>query len=183
MCNDLILSIGEKFKAARKTKKLTLKQLSQQSGLSIGYLSNLENNVCSPTLENMQNICAVLGVSLMEILEGFQPQRLVVKKEERTTIFSIKNVVRYDSITYGDGKMDGLYITLFPKCNYDKSNWRHTYDEIGLVLSGSMDIRIDDEIFHLSEGDSFYINAYTNHSLSNPSDCMCESYWVKQGSK
>ncbi len=171
--------VGGKLRNLRKKKKMTLKQLSEKTEMSIGYLSNLERDACSPTLENIQKICGIFGVSLNELLEENVEDRTVIRRGERKVIFEKENAVCYESIVFGEGQLEGLCITLEPHTKYDASNWVHNYDEIGLILEGSMEIRIEKEYHHLNKGDAFYIKAKTNHSLSNDTDLRCISYWVK----
>ncbi|WP_195269571.1 helix-turn-helix domain-containing protein [Eubacterium sp. 1001713B170207_170306_E7] len=171
--------IGGKLRDLRKKNKLTLRQLSEAAELSIGYLSNLERDACSPTLENIQKICGILDVSLNELLEENVENRTVIRKKERKVVFEKEDAVCYESVVFGEGLMEGLCITLEPHTKYDASNWVHNYDEIGLILEGSMDIRIEKEYHHLNKGDAFYIKAKTNHSLSNDTESRCVSYWVK----
>ncbi|MEG0376932.1 MAG: helix-turn-helix domain-containing protein [Eubacterium sp.] len=171
--------IGTKLRNLRKEKKITLKQLSEATNLSIGYLSNLERDACSPTLDNIQKICGELGISLSTLLEEHTQNRTIIRKNERKIIFEKENAVRYESIIFGDDLPEGLCITLEPNTKFDASNWVHNYDEIGLILEGSMEIRLNNDSFHLDEGDAFYIKAKTNHSLSNTTNKRCISYWVK----
>lgn len=171
-------NIGDKVKNARKAKKLTLKQLAEKTKLSIGYLSNLERGLCSPTLDNLQSVCGAMGVSLISLLSGETEPRIIIRKGERELLLDKPDGIRYESVNYGDDRLSGLCITLQPKCSHN-TTWFHNYDEIGIVLSGSMQIRIDDQIYQLEAGDSFYIKANTKHSLGNASDLPCESYWVK----
>ena len=49
--HDTVDEIGNKIRGIRKEKGITLKQLSERTGLSIGYLSNLERDSSSPTLD------------------------------------------------------------------------------------------------------------------------------------
>ncbi len=65
--ND-IQKIGYSVRAHRRDKGMTLQQLSDISGLSIGYLSNLERNANSPTLVNLQKICDALEISFYSLL-------------------------------------------------------------------------------------------------------------------
>lgn len=171
-------NIGDKVKKTRKAKKLTLKHLAEKTGLSIGYLSNLERGLSSPTLDNLQLVCGAMEVSLISLLSGETEHRIIIRKEERELLLDKPEGIRYESVNYGDDKLGGLIITLQPKCTHD-ANWFHNYDEIGIVLSGSMQIRIEDQTYHLETGDSFYIKANTRHSLGNSSGAPCQSYWVK----
>lgn len=78
--------IGDRFKELRKEQNLTLKELSEKTGLSIGYLSNLERNISSPTLEYMQRICEILGVSITDLLIPQKQEHIIVRKADKITI-------------------------------------------------------------------------------------------------
>lgn len=66
--------IGKRVAYFRKVKNMTLKDLSERSGISKGYLSQLENGlVRNPSLDTLQRLAGALGVHLLEIL-GVEPQ-------------------------------------------------------------------------------------------------------------
>lgn len=175
----MINNVGTRLRNIRKKKGMTLAALAEATGLSVGFLSNLERDLCSPTLENIQRICAVLDISLIKLLESKNWEGNVIRAEEREIIFEQKDLIRYESVNFGPGKLDGLVIVVDPHCEYEKV-WTHAYDEIGLVLDGELTISIDEEEFQLHQGDAFYIEAMTKHNLSNHTDQPCSSYWVKQ---
>lgn len=59
---------SNKIKKYRKEKGLTLKEVSEKSGISIGYLSHLEKGSRNnPSKEVMENIAIVLNKSIPEI--------------------------------------------------------------------------------------------------------------------
>ena len=153
------MCIRDRIRGIRKEKGITLKQLSERTGLSIGYLSNLERDSSSPTLDNMQKICGVLEVSLIELLDDKKPYKTVIRKNERKVVYYREGKVCYESIKFGSELLDGLVITLEPHSQYDSKNWVHNYDEIGLVLEGEMYISIEGERIEIREGDAFYIKA------------------------
>ena len=45
--------IGEKLRQHRKRFGYTLQELSKKTNLSVGYLSNIERDAASPTLETL----------------------------------------------------------------------------------------------------------------------------------
>ena len=51
------MKLGEKIKTIRKNKDYTLKQLSEITGLSIGFLSNIKRDLNSPSINKIQQIC------------------------------------------------------------------------------------------------------------------------------
>jgi len=176
---NFLTKVGKKLRYLRKQGDWTLKQLAKETDLSIGYLSNLERDITSPTLDNIQRICGTLGISLQELLDEDTEEKTVIKKEERKIIFEREDSICYESIHFGEDRLEGLCITVGPHTKYDTTNWIHNYDEIGLILEGSMVIRIEETYHTLNEGDAFFIKANTNHSFSNESANRCISYWVR----
>lgn len=80
------MKLGEKIKAIRKKLGYTLQELSEKTELSIGFLSNIERDLNSPSISNLQQICQALNVNLMEILDNTLNLSPVTKKEEREEI-------------------------------------------------------------------------------------------------
>ena len=56
--------IGNRVKEERLKRKLTLKQLSEQVGLSIGYLSQVERGYGTLSLNALKNLSSVLGIEM-----------------------------------------------------------------------------------------------------------------------
>lgn len=67
--------IGKKIKELRISKDLTLKDLSEQTELSIGYLSQLERGLTSPAISSLQSIAQVLGIHLSYFLH--YPRKII----------------------------------------------------------------------------------------------------------
>ena len=54
--------LGEQIRNIRKSRDFTLKALAQQTGLSIGYISQIERNLTDPSLSTLRKISAALDV-------------------------------------------------------------------------------------------------------------------------
>ena len=63
--------IGSKIKKYRKEKKYTLKNLSEQTGLSIGFLSQLERGITTIAIDSLANVADVLGVEMISLKATF----------------------------------------------------------------------------------------------------------------
>ena len=59
-----LMNIGKKLRALRIKRGLTLEELASRSELSKGFLSQLENDVTSPSISTLEDITEVLGISL-----------------------------------------------------------------------------------------------------------------------
>lgn len=60
----MIDDIGKKIKKLRTNKKLTLKELSEKTNLSIGFLSQLERGLTTVAIDSLTKIAKELDVSL-----------------------------------------------------------------------------------------------------------------------
>ena len=60
-------AIGAKVKILRIGKEMTIKQLSEACGLSVGFLSQFERGISSIAIDSLETIANVLGVPLSEL--------------------------------------------------------------------------------------------------------------------
>lgn len=67
---EVYLSIGENLKLIRKQKKQSQTLFAKSLGISRTYLSDLENDRKSPSIETVTKIADKLNVSTMYLLEG-----------------------------------------------------------------------------------------------------------------
>ncbi len=60
--------IGKRIQKARQEKGITQEKLAERVGISIVYLSKIENGRVYPTLEMLSNICTELDMDLAQVL-------------------------------------------------------------------------------------------------------------------
>ncbi len=168
----MLASIGPQLRTIRKAKALTLKQLSERSGLSIGYLSNIERDLTSPTISTLFDLCKVLGVDMSAFLEPFSTKEHILRKRDRETVFYFEpSKAKYEAISPKDSKLKGYCITIEPEGvsggTADREPHSHSNDEIGVILQGTLELTIGNQTYFLEEGDTFCIEANTPHSYKN----------------
>ncbi len=172
------MKLGNKIKAIRKSKDYTLKQLSDKTGLSLGFLSNIERDLNSPSISNLQQICYALEVNLMEILSDETQEKPITRVEEREEIFNNdKTALKVERLLSGKESLNGIAITIKEKGSFHELSWGHDYDEIGIVVKGELEIELDKTLYHLYEGDSIFIKQNTPHRYRNPDDSLSTVYW------
>lgn len=173
------MTLGERIKKYRKKMDYTLKELSDITDLSVGFLSNIERDLNSPSISNLQQICQALNVNLMEILDENASDSPVTKVEQRQEIFSnSKSQVKVENIIVGKNSINGIVITIEHKSEqYGDMSWGHAYDEVGVVINGELEIELDKEKYNLKEGDTIFIKSFTPHRYRNPIDDKSVVYW------
>lgn len=175
-----IYEIGKHIKKRRKEKGFTIKSLSEYTGLSVGYLSNLENGINSPTLENLSKICEALDSRITDMITDEVPGKTVIRK----TDWKIDDYPEYNQqVTVIDFKRDNqIYeiITINPGKVGETPGWRHMYNETCTVIQGVLTVKMEGTIYYLEQGDSIYIPEKHKHAIYNEADEPCISYWVYQ---
>ena len=78
--------LGAAVKELRKARALTLKDLAAGSGLSIGYLSQIERDLATPSIKALHDIARVLGVTISwffpETDHGTESERRYIVRAE-----------------------------------------------------------------------------------------------------
>jgi len=65
-------SLGNVIRDRRKGQKLTLQQMSDRTGVSLGYLSQIELGKNSASIETLYRICLALGMKMSDLFTAIQ---------------------------------------------------------------------------------------------------------------
>ena len=171
--------IGKKIRYYRKQVNLTLQEISSRTGLSVGYLSNLERDLTSPTFDNLCSICAAMSINVVDLIMNTLSYEPHIKKNERKTIYSRDYRFIYEYTTDLNLDMQGICMTLDTDYYGTEVSWGHDTDEYGSVTEGSLAFEVNGEIYILEEGDTIYIKAGTPHKWHKNTEGRCVSYWTK----
>lgn len=176
--------IGNVLRKVRQEKDLTIRELAELTGLSIGFISNLERDINSPTIGSLAKICQALDTNIVNLLQSnSQPEKNIARKEERNIIYSSKeSKTTYELLFPQTKNLRPVIVTTEPGGNYGEMPLGHKGDEFCIILEGTLEITLDDETHILHEGDSIYINAFVPHKYRNAGKEKCVSLWVSQGS-
>jgi len=169
------IKIGANIKNIRKNKKLTIQELSEMTGLSIGFLSQVERDINSPTIKNLQKICQALDLDITQLLAENNKGNICVRKNERRSLFTYDEHLQYDLTSENGWGISGVMVTV-TKNNDLNESYRHMSDEHLLLLEGTLEVEVGDATYVLNEGDSLYIEAGCYHSFKSLSDkCVFHS--------
>lgn len=173
------MEISEKIKNLRKDRNLSIKELSEKTGLSVGFISNLERNINSPSIANLQLICKVLDISLIDLLKEEREPVTILKSENRTLLFtSNKEGTRYYNLIPDNSELSGSCVVISPKYTSENTRWSHSHDEVGIIIDGELEINLSNKkIYKLKKGDSIYIKKNTPHKYRNPGSIPAVTHW------
>ncbi|NLZ55004.1 MAG: cupin domain-containing protein [Thermoanaerobacteraceae bacterium] len=170
-------SLGKRIREIRKNKNITLQELSEKTGLSIGFLSKVERDLNSPNLANLYKICQVLHIQINDLLEEKKEYDICVKKADRRVIYEYKGILKNEAATEGDRLIKGTILTMISDVEHHSAG--HFYEELGIVLQGSCQFIINGKKYVLEKGDTIYIEANTPHDFKKLSEEECITFWAK----
>lgn len=160
------MDIGGKIRAIRKKKKITITQMCEETGLSKGFISNVENNNTSPSITTLQTIASFLGVPLPYLLLEKNQHMKVVKKDERG--HSSYNGLAVEHLA-SKGGLRMMIVEFPPDSSMGEPNV-HEGEESHLVLKGKILAEQGEDSMILEKGDSFSWNASVPHFVKNIGD-------------
>src|SRR5690606_34935712 len=77
------LKVGQKIREARKRRRLTLQRVAEATGLSIGFLSQVERDITTPSLSSLVTIAKVLDLPVSAFLQQPEIPSAVSRREGR----------------------------------------------------------------------------------------------------
>ena len=164
------LELGKRIKLLRVARGLTLKDLEERGGISATHVSEIERGRASPTVGAFGRIAQALGVRPATLLEPGVVQRVTVTRASDRPGLSVQwSAATLESLTTPvPGANVGAQIMTLPLGLEPALEHRHEGEEWVTVLSGAVEIRIEDETYEVREGDSLHFRADRLHSYVNP---------------
>ena len=173
------MNLGETLKKIRKQKNVTLQKLSELTGLSIGYLSNIERDNTSPTLDYLSKICSALNADITEIVaESTKNSSAHIKSTDFKEVFVYANNTGISHSVAGEFFSFRCMKTTFESECFDAETiWGHDTDELGIVTKGILLLEMNGTAYEVEENELILVPANTPHKYSKLGDGSCEVFW------
>lgn len=171
--------IGGKIKLIRKSYNITLKELANRTGLSVSFLSNIERNTASPTLEHLQLLCNALEVDMLTLLQETMSFSPVTRASERKNVYANSYRTKYDALCDQNQTIKATVLTIEADYFGEETSYGHCEDELDIIVEGRMVMTIREQEYILNEGDTIYIKANSPHSFRKISEGRCVLYCIK----
>ena len=175
--------IGQDIKGLRKARAMTLGALAKASGLSQGYLSQIERGLASPSVKALYSISRALGVTVSwffppagdddEALRDF-----VVRAGTRRKLHYANGIVDELLSPNLDRQLELLRCTFPPGSQSGETPYTHAGEEAGIVLSGRLDLWVDEKHVVLEAGDSFAFASDIPHRYGNTGEEEAVVIWA-----
>ncbi|AIQ12764.1 helix-turn-helix domain-containing protein [Paenibacillus durus] len=160
------MDIGSTIRAIRKRKNITIAQICEQTGLSQGFMSQVETNKTSPSITTLESIAQALNVPLAYLLLRKEEKMHIVRKQERLQTSSGPEQLKVFHLSRTKN-MRMVLVEFPPGSSTGEAPRAHEGEETHLVIRGRILAEQGEDAAVLEEGDSFSWNACTPHKVQN----------------
>lgn len=160
------VEIGNKIRELRNQKGLTQEELADRCELSKGFISQLENDLTSPSIATLIDILQCLGTDLKHFFNDADDKQIVFHSEDffEKIDSELHNKIEWIIPNAQKNMMEPIRVTLEPEGS-TYPDLPHEGEEFGYVLSGSVTIILGNRSIKAKKGEAFYYTANTEHYI------------------
>jgi transcriptional regulator with XRE-family HTH domain len=179
-----LTQFGRKLGPLRVAANLTIEELAEKAGVSTGLVSQLERGIGNPSFNTMAKLAYALGVPIGTFFTGAMPADPVVRKANRKklTHSAFGNdgpAPVYELLTPDlQRKLEVIWVELPPHQSNQEAPFVHDTEECGILLSGTLEVHLGDQVHVLQAGDSIAFHGLVPHWYRNPGDVPAVSIWI-----
>lgn len=171
------MELGIKIKSLRLQCGFTQEELADRCELTKGYISQLENDLTSPSIATLVDLLNALGTDLKEFFSDSDNQKVVFTEED----FIVKEDDQYTQTwlvpNAQKNEMEPIIVTINPHGKLDEDQ-PHEGEEFGYVLEGEIVLHLGKKSKAVKCGNSFYYEASKIHYIENTTDNFAKIIWV-----
>ncbi len=170
MSEYLLTGIGKRIKEIRQSKEVKLTDVAEQSGISKGLLSKIENGRTVPSLPVLLSIIKTLGISLEAFFQNlhFEPEGRYIhkragefipfRKEEDARGFQYYHMLEKNLDRF---TIEAALLDIEPGSQRDRV--RTDAYEFKYILEGTVHYDIEGEEIVMEQGDALFYNGNLAH--------------------
>ena len=166
-------AVGRRLRSLRQARGLSLEKVAARTGLSIGFVSQVERGLSSPSLRVLALLADTLQTGIGGLFEGAEPEAdpIVVHEKDRPELRLWRAGITKQLLTPTGGSQ-GLSLfrmVLDPLASTGDDLFSHDGEEAGVVLEGQLTLVVETRTLDLGAGDSFRFASRRPHRFANPS--------------
>ena len=177
------MNMGSLIRRHRKERKFTLKAVAEKAGISEGFLSQVENNVNSPSVDTLVRICDSIDVNAGDLLNEIKNQEklVVIRKSDWDDIdfshtgFATRRFFSPEKRTV----IDSAILLIEPGKSIPIRKDIKNAQEVLCILKGSLELVHGEHTIQMVEGDTVHLWSDTkSQRITNTSEELAVALWV-----
>ena len=170
--------LGQRLRRRRKALSLTLKDVADGAGLSVGFISQVERGLTAPSLSSLVSIARVLRTEISDFLQQPRAEASHTRHQRRAAYRVDGHEIAYErvSASFAGQRMHSVIMHMPP--GHRSEPIAHEGEEMAFVLEGSVTSELADETVVLQAGDSVHHPSTRRHCLWNHTERPAAVLWV-----
>jgi len=163
------IRVGDRLRGIRAQMGLSIRALSEMSGLNVNTLSLIENGRTSPSVSTLQQLAQSLQVSITTFFETNHGEKKAVfqKNGSRPRAAFAHGLMEDLGVGMPRYGAEPLIVVLNPNADSGKHPIVHTGREFVYCIEGQIAYTVDTDTYLLEPGDSLLFEAYLPHHWKN----------------
>ena len=171
------MELGAKLKDMRQQKNLTQEELADRCELTKGYISQLENDLTSPSIATLVDLLNALGSNLSDFFHEEAEEKVVFSEAEYIDKQSDGMLFSWVIPNAQKNMMEPVLVELEAGAQ-TQPDVPHEGEEFGYVLSGKVAVVIAGKQHTAKKGESFYFTAGKEHYIVNKGKAKARFLWI-----
>ncbi len=171
------MELGAKLREMRQQKNLTQEELADRCELTKGYISQLENDLTSPSIATLCDLLNALGSDLSTFFHEETEEKVVFSEEEYIDKESEGMLFSWVIPNAQKNMMEPVLVTLDAGASTEE-DFPHEGEEFGYVLEGRIAVVCGDRRYPAKKGESFYYTAAKQHYIRNIGRGKAKFLWI-----
>lgn len=171
------MEFGKKIKRLRQQCNLTQEELADRCELTKGYISQLENDLTSPSIATLMDILSAVGTNLKEFFDDEEDEKIVFNNNDYIEKDGDGIVQNWLVPNAQKNEMEPMHLVLEPNSKTALDN-PHEGEEFGYCIMGEITIRLGKKKYKCKKGESFYFVADKVHYIENNKNQRAIFIWV-----
>jgi transcriptional regulator with XRE-family HTH domain len=174
------LDVGERLRAIRLLRRLTLREVADAAGVSESFVSQLERGRSSASVATLQRLAAALGIEISDLFADERPSGPRILRQQERQLLEWGHLGRKALLTPKPfHSLEVVAAAFDPGGSTGDEPYTHgDSEELLLVLAGRVHLQLGRELLDLSQGDSVNYRSSTPHRVSNPGEAAAEVLFV-----
>lgn len=169
--------LGDKIKELRHKNNLTQEELADRCELTKGYISQLENELTSPSIAALIDILSALGTNLKEFFSDEEDSKIIFKKNDFIEKVADGYTINWLVPNAQKNLLEPIIMEINPN-GETTSDMPHEGEEFGYIISGEATLVYGNKKHKIKPGQSFYFKCDKIHYLINNGTEKCKVLWI-----
>ena len=172
------IPLARRLRDRRRSLGLTLKEVADGAGLSIGFISQIERGIAAPSLSSLVAVSRVLGVEVGSFLSQPSGEVPQTRHDQRPVYAISPNSLSYERLSSAFAGNVLRSVIIHEPPGHRAEPIAHEGEEMFYVLEGGVTVEVDGEQTVLERGDSIHFPSTKVHSSWNHTSTPSTLLWV-----